>query len=108
MRLYVSGPVTGRPDGNRAAFEEARAALEVAGPDVFVPHDLVLESDTHETAMLICLNELTGRDFFRGQVQPRFNGVALLDWWHVSKGACVERDVAEACGIECRPLRDWL
>ena len=29
--VYVSGPVTGIPGGNRAAFEEAASRLEAAG-----------------------------------------------------------------------------
>ena len=39
MLIYVIGPVTGRPDLNRPAFEAARRLLERRGYAVEVPHD---------------------------------------------------------------------
>jgi Asp-tRNA(Asn)/Glu-tRNA(Gln) amidotransferase A subunit family amidase len=40
MRLYISGPMTGFPDHNRAAFEEAAEALRAQGYEVVTPVDL--------------------------------------------------------------------
>lgn len=71
MRIYVIGPVTGREDRNRAAFEEARRRLGAEGHEVSTPLDFVPEDATHETAMRmsLCWMLHTGR----------VDGVALLD-----------------------------
>lgn len=39
--VYIFGPMTGKPDLNRAAFEEARLRLE-ANPNIIaiIPHDI--------------------------------------------------------------------
>ncbi len=39
MRLYIAGPMTGLPDFNYPAFEEARAQLESEGYAVLCPTD---------------------------------------------------------------------
>lgn len=93
MRIYVIGPVTGREDRNRAAFEGARRTLEAEGHEVSTPLDFVPEDATHAMAMRmsLCWMLHTGR----------VEGVALLDGWEGSLGATVERVVAKACGIPC-------
>ena len=40
MKVYISGPMTGHPDYNFAAFREAAAALRARGYDVVSPHEL--------------------------------------------------------------------
>lgn len=91
MRIYVIGPVTGREDRNRAAFERARRTLEAEGHEVSTPLDFVPEDATHSMAMRmsLCWMLHTGR----------VEGVALLAGWEGSLGATVERVVANACGI---------
>ena len=39
MRIYVSGPITGRPNLNREAFAWAAGALGIAGHSAVNPHD---------------------------------------------------------------------
>ena len=56
-RLYISGPVTGINDDNRLAFSWAQNRLMDAGYEPFIPHEIVEPDDTHETAMLLCVNE---------------------------------------------------
>lgn len=109
-RLYISGPVSGKPDDNRAAFADANMSLYEAGITAFDPHDLVIPSDSHETAMLLCVNELTGRTHKTGisYPVPRYDGVALLPGWEQSEGARLEKAVAEACGIEVKTVDEWL
>lgn len=91
MRIYVIGPVTGRKDRNRAAFERARRRLEAEGHEVSTPLDFVPEDATHAMAMRmsLCWMLHTGR----------VEGVALLDGWQGSLGATVERVVAMSCRI---------
>ena len=61
-RLYISGPVTGIAHDNAQAFLDAQFALRSTRYETFIPHNLVSPGDTHETAMLLCINELTERD----------------------------------------------
>lgn len=108
MRLYVSGPVTGEPNGNRVDFLQAGQLLEYAGHEATAPHEFVPAEATHEQAMLLCINELTTVGEAGGHFEPVYDGIALLPGWEQSEGAKLEKAVAEACGIECRPLADWL
>lgn len=109
MRIYVSGPVTGVPGGNRVEFSLAGRRLKYAGHEVDLPTEFVRSGASHEEAMLVCLQRLTGLnfDFQYHRAEPYYDGVALLDGWEQSEGARLEKQVAEACGIECRPLADW-
>lgn len=109
-RLYISGPVTGIEHDNVTNFRRAQRLLTEAGYEAFMPHEIVEASDTHETAMLLCISELTGRTQKRGirYPVPRYDGVALLPGWEQSEGARLEKAVAEACGIPCRTVDEWL
>lgn len=109
-RLYISGPVAGIKDDNRLAFSWAQNRLMDAGYEPFIPHEIVEPDDTHETAMLLCVNELTERTQKRGTRYPvpAFDGLALLPGWEQSEGARLEKAVAEACGIPCKTVDEWL
>ena len=96
MRLYVIGPVTGRENLNREAFEDARGKLERAGYDVVIPHDVVLPGATHPVAMRLSIKTMLGCD-----------GVAMLIDWGESTGAKLEKRVAKMCGIETRYVSAW-
>lgn len=107
--LYIAGPVTGRPDGNRVAFEAAWAKLDGAGYHAYVPHDFVPPT-SHEDAMLLCIGELT-RSYWSGgweRAMHHYDGVALLEGWEQSEGARLEKAVAEACGIPCKTVDEWI
>lgn len=109
VRLYVSGPVTGIDDENRAAFEEAHDRLTlVGGYDVSIPIESVRPEASHEEAMLLCIHHLTTTDWRGRYPVPSYDGVALLDGWEQSRGARLERVVAEACGIPCKPVGEWI
>lgn len=109
-RIYISGPVTGIEDGNLSAFESVQKELEAAGYLTDKPHDLVDREDSHETAMMLCVNELTWRTQKPGirHPVPRYDGVALLPGWEQSDGARLEKAVAEACGIPCKTVEEWI
>lgn len=109
-RLYISGPVTGVPNDNRDAFADARISLYEAGITAFDPHCRVIPSDSRETAMLLCVNELTERTQKLGirHPVPRYDGLALLPGWEQSEGARLEVSVAEACGIPVKTVDEWL
>lgn len=109
-RLYISGPVTGIAHDNAQAFLDAQFALRSTCYETFIPHNLVSPGDTHETAMLLCINELTERDTRRAfsAPVPYYDGLAILPGWEQSEGARLEVAVAEACGIPCKTVDEWL
>lgn len=96
--LYVSGPVSGRPDGNRPAFDQAASALRAAGYRARVPHDDVAAGTAWIPAMRTCLVSMLAQA----------DGVALLDGWEASRGARLEVFVARALGMPVKGAGDWI
>lgn len=89
--VYVAGPVTGIADDNRPAFERTREQLLAIDKleVVTIPHDFVPSTYSHEDAMRVCLDYLV----------HEADIVVLLPGWENSRGASLERDVAEQLGI---------
>lgn len=96
MRLYVIGPVTGREDLNRKAFEDAKEMLEQAGYDVLIPHDVVPPDYDYARAMRTSIVTMLGCD-----------GAAFLPDWDESRGAKLEREVAIAGGLPIYCVGTW-
>lgn len=107
MRLYIIGPVTGIEDDNRPAFAHAREDLRSAGYDVKIPHDFIVHGTPHDRAMLQSVHALTQAKYGL-RLTPYFDGVAMLEGWEESVGARLEKQVAEACGIPCKTVDEWL
>ena len=107
--VFLSGPMTGKPGWNREAFADAEAwcrdhgAIEVYNPARLSP-EAGERVHPHERYMTRTLHELTKfaprlddvDDWFR----PLYDAVVMLPGWMDSDGACVERNVALACGID--------
>jgi Domain of unknown function (DUF4406) len=102
MRIYISGPMSGRPELNRPAFELAAKAIRRAGHQPVVPHDIE-PADHH--------GPCTGR-YLAGQTHrygcyllADLAGLAECDALYPlagadeSPGARVERAFAVALGI---------
>lgn len=105
--VYLSGPMTGKPDWNRKAFDEAvgkcydLGAYRVWNPALDAP--LVNEEPKpHEHYMLMCLSELSAGYFNADSkcCESRYDVLLLLDGWEDSDGALVEKKVAESIGME--------
>lgn len=103
-RIYVIGPVTGREDGNRAAFEEARAALLAAGYEVDIPHDWIKAGVPWQEAMRASISQMLSMDNRR---LPVYDGVAELPGVFGSKGARCERGICEQLGIPHKSVEEW-
>ena len=89
-RIYLSGPMTGRPDLNFPAFHAAAARLRALGYDVTSPAEIVLGSEaTWHAAMRADIKGLLDCD-----------AIALLDGWQESAGAHLEMHIAHRVGIE--------
>lgn len=88
MKVYISGPMTGLPDYNRAAF--FRAADELMKQWSYVP--------VHTAWMVDCLSRA---DYMRVALQMMLtcDAIYLLKGWDASPGALMEHSVAQACGL---------
>lgn len=96
-RVYISGPITGMPDLNRAAFAETQAKLESLGYSVFNPLDKALPDsadwNAHMRADIVAL---------MGCSQ-----VAVLPGWRDSRGARLEVSIAHALGMPVKLVEQF-
>jgi hypothetical protein len=96
--IYISGPMTGLPDFNYPAFEDAAKRLRSLGFRVESPHENAKpDPATWENWMRLAIAQVVKCD-----------GVALLDGWDKSRGACEEVRLADILLIETKPLQDWI
>lgn len=105
--VFLSGPMTGYEHNNAAAFAVAHAlAVECGARGVYNPAAMWLAHAggpyggyTHEDWMRLSVNELTRQG--SGGV-PYYDAVICIPDepdMPPSRGAALERDVAQACGI---------
>lgn len=85
-RLYLSGPMTGRPDNNVPTFNSAARALRYAGYKVVNPAEL--DKGQPCRTWTDCLR----RDL---RALTTCDAIATLPGWHNSKGAKLEIHVGE-------------
>lgn len=57
-KTYLAGPVTGKKNQNRFAFEKEAKRLRAAGYRVLVPIEFILPNDSWKRAMIICIGQL--------------------------------------------------
>ncbi len=87
--MYLSGPITNIPALNKPAFSAAAIYLRAAGFEVINPHDLAPSTSSWRAAMRACIAELA----------RSADIVLMLDGWADSRGATIERQLAENLGI---------
>lgn len=97
MRVYISGPMTGYPDLNRAAFRAAACRLRDLG---HVPVD---PSTAPE------ITGATWADYMRADIAEMVTceAVAVLPGWEASRGAVLEVHIAHALGMAVLPIGLW-
>lgn len=109
-RVYLAGPMRGRPDFNVDAFEDAAGALRSAGFEVWSPVERDLESGfdpRDDQASIPTLAECMERDL---PAVRKADAVALLPGWRASEGVAIEIAVAKHYSVplyeypELRPL----
>lgn len=88
-RVYIAGPMSGIPDLNFPAFHAAAAKLRELGFDVINPAEINTDPSAGWAAcMRADIAQLVTCD-----------GIALLPGWENSKGARLEKHIAEALGM---------
>ena len=92
MKIYLSGKMTGLPDYGYPAFQAAAERLRAQGVQVISPHEITptgVGPWTWEQHMRADLAALLTCDV-----------VVLLHGWETSRGAQLEKTVAEAIGLK--------
>lgn len=97
-RIYLAGPMTGRADWNHPAFHAAAAQLRALGSEVVNPAEL---HDPHRGGTIH-----SWEWYMRQALTAMLNcdEVALLDAWETSRGARLEKLVADELGMPTHPL----
>jgi nucleoside 2-deoxyribosyltransferase len=96
VRIYLAGPMRGKPQLNRPAFRDGALRLREAGHEVFSPpeYDEKLGLDSSEPG---ALRKLLGADL--AWLCANADAVAVLPGWQESLGASAEVATAFALGI---------
>lgn len=122
MIVYISGPIAGKPNGNRDAFQKAADLVRLAGHDPMNPQDLDHSHPLQEECSGDAVPRLRGeRPERREGVEHRYgcymradllaliqkaDAILTLHDWQFSRGAKVEVAVADICGIPRVKLRN--
>lgn len=100
MIIYLAGPMTNRPDWNRAAFMRADARLSAAGHTVLNPAKNMPyhrpESISREQYLQIDYKMIDCCDL-----------VLFLPGWHESPGANAEYDYCQQTRTATAEYADW-
>jgi nucleoside 2-deoxyribosyltransferase len=97
-KIYISGPISGLPNGNKQAFDDAERMLTKCGFVAVNPHRNGLPpTATWAEHMSVDLVLLTSCD-----------GVAVLPGCNKSKGAALEIRQALHHGQPVKTVWDWL
>ena len=99
MRIYIAGPMSGRPEFNYPSFFRAADALAAVGHEPINP----ARTEGREGCK-------TWLDYMRAALRDiaDADAVALLPGWDESRGATVERNLATSLDLPVRPLEAWL
>lgn len=95
MTTYIAGPMSGLPEFNYPAFTAAAAALRAQGTSVVSPTELH-DGDTgrpYDFYLRLGLRALLDCD-----------EMVLLPGWENSRGARLERQIAQALGMHITEL----
>lgn len=94
MKIYLSGPMSGIPEYNAPAFAAYAAKYRALGHEVVSPPEL--DADAGDLVYESCIK----RDM-RVLVDGGVEALYMLPGWQQSKGANLEKLLAEATGIPC-------
>lgn len=101
---YLAGPMRGIKEFNFPAFHEAALHIRlVVGWDVISPAEMDVELGFDPNTSEFGLEEwyLAMRRDITVLLEPRVDRIVFLPGWEESRGANIERTVADAIGLEC-------
>lgn len=110
MKIYIAGPMTGRPDWNFPAFFETEEKLKELGYEVVNPaHNdgTTLEEALANSGSTNSPSKSWG--YYMRRDLPHVlsvDAICVLEGWRDSKGASLEVHVAEALGLPIYVLKD--
>ena len=90
MKTYISGPITGYPDNNIAAFETVEAYIRYRGDEPVNPLNVCTQSPEH-----------TWAEYMRADIRALMEceAIVVLKGWQGSRGACLEVSIARELGM---------
>jgi hypothetical protein len=112
MIVYLSGPISGKRDGNRRAFEKAikkisEAFLTLGEIEIINPQDISKKVDLHFSEInrkrLLHTIKPEWSDYMRLCIARLCTAdcVYFLKDWQKSKGASLEHHIADSLDIPC-------
>jgi Domain of unknown function (DUF4406) len=112
MKVYIAGPMTGLPQNNFPAFDEAARRLREQGYEVVSPAELDDPAD-RDLALKDLPATKTWGDFLARDVKliadTGIGAIVLLPGWDKSRGARLEATVGMLCGLYFYELNGgWL
>ena len=101
VKVYLSGPMTGLPEYNKHAFMGCAQALRAVGYEVVNPAENTVdtaglsEQEAWQAYMRIDIKQLLDCD-----------GIVMMPGWPESKGATLERAIAQGLGLSVNALAE--
>lgn len=110
VKLYISGKITGiDPESCEKKFLEAERRLKKLGYEVYNPFDEIKQARMRRRAVfkteLDDYNKIMALNIYN--LLWECDGVALLPDWKDSKGARIEKYVAEEMGLAVKEIKKW-
>lgn len=99
--LFISGPISGVPDYGMN-FGRASKELVDAGYEIMTP--------VNNRPWVVDEDEALWTSYMRASLRQllRCHGVALLEGWQYSRGAQVEKALADSLGIPVKTVSEWV
>lgn len=99
--IYISGPITGMPNGNKEAFFEMEEQLLAVGyTQIINPRKLDTPQEFKDGKMEIAeLWKIMMKQSVKDMMDC--NSVVFLDGWENSRGAKIEFELAKEVGMKC-------
>lgn len=99
--VYLSGPMSGLPELNVPAFMAAAHALRQIGYTVVNPAEFKTTTDGMTEAQ-------AWRAYMQVDIKALVDceGIVMLPAWAESRGACLERSIAQGLGMRVMTLTD--
>lgn len=104
MRLYVAGPMTGKPEWNHPEFDRVTALLREAGYEVVSPAEM--DREAPEPLGTLSWEEAMKRDI--AAICTRVDGIAVLPGHEQSRGARLETLIARKLKMPVLTYRSWV